>query len=91
MEAVPSETTLDHKTTADMNSFATVIFKPLRDGFKEPQGHSRPQSGPGWQQTRHSAANPLFSLVLFYCAGTLMAQCWCPGEGLIARHGRDRL
>jgi hypothetical protein len=72
--------TLDQTTKVAMNSFATVIFKPLRDGFKEHLAASPPPVPTAWQQTHPSAANALLSLVLFYCTGTLAAPCSSQGK-----------
>src|SRR5580765_1154856 len=85
------KTTLDHKTTVDMNSFATVIFKPLRDGFKEHPATPPSPVAAAWQQIHPSAANTLLSQALFYCARALAAPCSNPRGGLTERHGRDRL
>jgi hypothetical protein len=74
------KTALDRTTTVDMNSFATVIFKPPRDRFKEHPGALPPRLATAWQQTHLAAANALFSLVLFYCTGTLAAPCSSQGK-----------
>jgi hypothetical protein len=63
-----------------MNSFATVIFKPLRDGFKERSATPPPPLATAWQQTHPSAANALLSLALFYCTGALAAPCSSQGK-----------